>query len=331
MDTSSQAGVAFPLPEKSWATVAWHYTNQIGARNIVESAELWATSPRSLDDPEEVRHGACVVRQVWNNIRKREDLVARKLVDELLDEDLVQEVRNTTYVLSACASPSNGYLWEHFAGRDGVAIGLDLEYFWASKLSLVEMHKQARSSPQKPVISGWWEVIYSPQEQIKAAERTLTMIASDPWNLRRVHSMSDPWGGTPRFHSRVVLSTLMLLMKAPRFSGEKELRLIFGCTPDQTEESRMTPKGPRFFNPAAAMPFMQMGDPKNGLPVYGVAFGPIAESEDAIGGRNELSPPSERVWRMNDALVPDHPIEVPLNASDKGHSARAAPAPSLLE
>lgn len=268
-----RAGLGGPhapeLPLKRQTGHVWHYTSADGLLGIVGSNELWASSPRVLNDLSEIEYGWNQMKATWKDLRSS-DLPSTGVafVDEVLQNDLATAIQGLTYVTSGSLDSDLLNQWMHYSHVDGFAIGVSANGFWGPKNRLQETGRDL------PVAEGWHDVIYA-QEQQTAVTRAVLCWAATLWGGPDQGGQEEP--STEAIpEARYALQSLLLQLKHPAFSAEKEARYIVARAEGDLERYRVSE--------GRLIPYMSIsstsyvappeGTAKITLPIVGVVCGP---------------------------------------------------------
>lgn len=93
--------MSLPSGSRQHGTVGYHHTGTLGLMGVLQSNELWASSPMALNDSREVRHGHDVMIRTWRDMDKSQfDPKHVAVLDSLLEERLAEVVLTRTFILS---------------------------------------------------------------------------------------------------------------------------------------------------------------------------------------------------------------------------------------
>jgi len=269
-----------PDSRKPAERYVWHHTGAQGLIGIVRGASLWASSPLSLNDSQELLYGESVIREVWRRVRDATDVDAQRLVDEVLDTDLVAEVASRVFILSTTLEADSLNQWQRYnQGSDrGYAVVLDTAQPLAPLIP-ARSQEQIMSSFTLP---GWWRVLYEPDPQISAVEE----------HLRDITTRAEPKREWAVPNGRTWLATLMCRLKHRGFRAEKEMRYIATRAYPIKEAFRAGPAG---IVPCIALAGATSTDdiwgtsnPTMQLPIAGICCGPGSGTTDIVSAERLL-------------------------------------------
>lgn len=291
------AGDWVPVPgmRETPSRLVWHYTDARGLLGILSDGELWASAPLTLNDSTEVAYGIDLVASVWEEIR--DDLADQgatqdslALLDRLTGPDAGLWSEAPIYVV--CASSDGDALnqWQGYARSIGYAVALD------PLVTLLPLAEPIERSVQPGEIftgsrlsSGWYDVIYDPDEQRTITTELLTF-AVTKW--ASVGTMPAEAG------IGIALTTLVARLKHPGFASEKEVRFVTSRPPEVKERFR---EGARGITPYVVIkapidrlkPLSADPDKTAPLPVRNVRLAPC--------GEHDRAPLSEAARRLLDS------------------------------
>lgn len=106
----------------------YHYTNGDGVKGIVESATLWGTDPRFLNDTTELAYANTVVARVARDLLRTHAAGSQKTFLEAASLQILDAFVATFGIYVACFCEDDDLLsqWRGYrAGRGGYALGFD--------------------------------------------------------------------------------------------------------------------------------------------------------------------------------------------------------------
>jgi Protein of unknown function (DUF2971) len=208
--------------------ILYHYTSRGGLEGILRSGGLRATYRKLMNDPGEFQYARNVVYETLDEIRQRQDLpktaeslavYARKNLDQFL-RDSAEGSR--AYCACVTVSPDDAQQWASYtANGRGFAIGFDFHQF--------------ASAQMQADLSGRPHVYFAPVIYDLGAQRALTRrlveagIADLQVFMRRYSKRSEHLIALrARVTQEIVVHLLALIdfMKAPSYSGEREIRVM---------------------------------------------------------------------------------------------------------
>lgn len=245
-----------PLPPMFTSGTAWHYTSADGLIGIVSAGQVWASSPRAMNDLSEVQYGIEVLRAAFDDLdRDRIPAPCIEFLGYVLDYDMSIRMRSSLFVLSASLERDLLNQWVHYAGADGFAVGIDVG---------AEIRP---FPPNGAVFQGWHRVVYGRQEQLRVATDLLEFVgAGTPGNAETWEERRADW---PQIASgsRFLLQGLVPQFKDAAFADEREVRFI---------ASRVAPERARFRSSSGRLvPFIPVGPgPTGRIAISEIVCGP---------------------------------------------------------
>lgn len=217
--------VPIPLPMRvSSDKTIWHYTSATGLLGIIQGQELWASSPRVMNDLSEVRYGEDLLRNELKNLLDFDiSKDARQFIDEAVEFDFEAAISSSSFIVSASIDSDLLNQWAHYAGDDGFAVGLSA----GKQLRTVGGPSSKTTFTGKlPIIEAWFPVLYNAAEQKDTMRRLLRFIAS----YLTVEADNEETDSVARKSSletaRFLLQSILIQMKHPAFSDEREVRYV---------------------------------------------------------------------------------------------------------
>jgi hypothetical protein len=207
-----------PHTSQSVVPIAWHYTTVQGLLGVVQSRELWASSPLGLNDLSEMRYGVEVIAQAWRDIDLTgvgNEMTQRVVhLSALLHGHELFDGKVPIYFLCASKNPDSLNQWMHYTRAQGYALGIDTERKLAPVLS-GEVDESERMAGGF-LFAGWRDVEYRRDRQ--------TAMATDLLNFF-IRTM--PIGGEHERESMAgYLIGLAATFKHQTFAAEEEIRFI---------------------------------------------------------------------------------------------------------
>lgn len=249
-------------------TVVWHYTSTDGLWGIAKSHEVWATSPSALNDTSEIQYGADIIRAAWAGLSQQlPPSRGTDYINNVQKDQLAAVVRARVYVVSASTEPDLLSQWVHYAQTDGFAIGLHTNGYWHMKGGDGE---PIEDSSEVWSERGWYDVIYERARQMEVATNVLRWVvkAVDSGARAREPRVAAPNYGDPS----IALRTLLLQLKHPSFSDEREVRLVIPKPSGATEDYRVS-RGRLIPFICVGQHPLREGVPKS-LEINGIVLGP---------------------------------------------------------
>lgn len=90
-----------PLPPLVEEPVVWHYTDGAGLAGIVQGQRLWASSPTTLNDSEEIGLGLRLLRERVDQTRKGLTPAEVERLDDVLAPDAIEAAVPRLFIVSA--------------------------------------------------------------------------------------------------------------------------------------------------------------------------------------------------------------------------------------
>lgn len=255
-----------PLPPTVNVGTLWHYTSAEGLVGIIESGQIWASSPRVMNDITEIEFGVDRLREAFESLSTVDiPKPCLQFLSYVLDYDMLEAIQASAYVASASLERDLLNQWAQYAGTDGFAIGIDVAR---------PIRTQTVSAA---FLQGWRKVIYDHQAQVKAATDMLTFLAnSTPGTPIDWESKRGEWPKSAQT-CRFLLQGLALELKHSAFADEREVRYV---------ASRYEGELPKFRTARGRLiPYLPIGEPpKQALAVTEVVCGPTSRpgTEQAV-------------------------------------------------
>lgn len=219
--------VALPLMEHTSVQRVWHYTDTGGLLGITGSNALWASSPLGLNDASEVSHGLEVFRKVLDEMTQV-TADQKAFCDALFGEKLQSLVTDSVFFL--CASRDGDLLnqWQHYSRAQGYSIGLKTG---------IMLFPQSHIPTMSMIWTGWFDVIYEPQEQVDMAREVLTFI------LKHLAGREEDGSWATLSHAWGMIGNVASRFKHVAFKPEAEVRYIYARVEGIKELFRPGPRG----------------------------------------------------------------------------------------
>jgi Protein of unknown function (DUF2971) len=224
-----------PDSQKSETAVVYHYTDVDTMMKIVDSACLWATSIKYLNDVKEYEHFRDIVRKNIPRLIESQSFGSdeRELLDEFCrpkstgpDTGIVQAIPNVGPFVASCSS-SNDSLpqWRSYcANGNGVAIGFRVDCLrLARAMDLEELHHGAFRFGAVEYLELADE--HRVDAEIKKAVSSAMKDRQQARFFRR--SRSTPERDMTRYYFSQAIDQFAPFIKHPSFSTENEYRLLF--------------------------------------------------------------------------------------------------------
>jgi hypothetical protein len=218
-----------PYSDQMTSESVWHYTGAEGLLGILQKDVLWASSPISLNDSEEIHYGIGVFGEAWTSLPKTEITPERQQhIESILMSDFEKLLLDDIYLVCASRSADSLNQWRGYADGQGYAIELST----ASKLAVIASGPSPLPAGSPKFLMGWYEVVYDRSAQLKMATEMLAFLL-DP-NRK---APSDPLGVDRGF-----VANMVVRFKHVGFSDEKEVRFVARRF-SAKEEYRRGPRG----------------------------------------------------------------------------------------
>jgi Protein of unknown function (DUF2971) len=239
----------------------YHYTTQLGLLGIVQSEEIWATHHQCLNDRQEYLHAK---ELVLGEIEKRLTTARRNerpVLEEMLSAlDLPGHEDVNLYVASFSEQRDSLSQWRAYgAATSGFAVG-----FQCDRLVLPDGFILVRC-------------IYDQTEQDKIVQAIVSEVLA--------RSSRPALFSVASVHLRLILHTLALTLKHPKFKEEEEWRIISPVLMDLApafpvvEETKLAFRpGKSVLTPYRCIPLKDAGDR---FPLSQVVVGPNPNPQQA--------------------------------------------------
>lgn len=194
-------------PDVAAPTVLYHYTSAAGLKGILKTGCVWATDNNYLNDPDELRAGTKIVRDLVGELVANDPSQSPLLSSILEAEDLVSPITGVddrAYIASFSARKDDLYQWLHYGdGGKGFAIGVSI------------------------VDAPWRSVLYS-KEDFQDRVRGLVSKLDETFNAILDRHPTVDVGGFTDHAARVLLKLLewACRYKDKAYEHEQEWRLL---------------------------------------------------------------------------------------------------------
>lgn len=265
----------------------YHYTTQLGLLGIVQGKDIWATHHQCLNDRQEYLHAKELVR---GEIEKRLTTAKpneRPVLEGMLSAlDLPGNEDVNLYVASFSEESDSLSQWRAYgAATSGFALG-----FRCNRLVLPDGFNLVRC-------------VYDPPKQYKIVGAIVSEV------LKR--SLPPALFSVASVHLRLVLHTLALTLKHPKFEEEKEWRIISPVLMDFApafpikvkEETKLAFRlGKSVLTPYRSIP---LKDDKSNFPLIEIVVGPNPSPQQAHRSvQSLLNSEGLKAVAMRDSDVP---------------------------
>jgi hypothetical protein len=165
-----------PFAEKTIHSSVWHYTNAEGLLGILQTQSIWASSPKALNDLQEISFGLDAVREAFLKYFFANDIPSERAdrINRILTPEIIEKQIDSIFVLSASNDFDLLNQWQHYSDADGFAVEID------TSLPLGIKSKDGKTTlgrrKQDLFFSGWYDVIYSSDQQNKKIQEILTYV-----------------------------------------------------------------------------------------------------------------------------------------------------------
>lgn len=188
--------------------ILYHYTTASAFQSIVETAQIWATNVRFLNDTSELNYAIERAGKLWNQSPAKHPSEYRKICMVALSVGF-----NYTYIVSFSEMADDLSQWRAYARPGGLCIGfsraaLEKSFNDAAEMSGIERCHYDKKSLDDMLLAKRSEIDAS----IASSETVDDRLANDAFDLLLIASSS----------------------KNPSFVSEREVRLVF--YPDMEEE-----------------------------------------------------------------------------------------------
>lgn len=269
--------------------ILYHYTSRGGLEGILRSGGLRATYRKLMNDPGEFQYARNVVYETLDEIRVRTDLprvaeslavYARKNLDLFLRDSMEG---SRAYCACVTVSSDDAQQWASYAANgQGFAIGFDFHQFASAQM-------QADLSGRAHVYFA--PVIYDAGAQHALAKRIVEAGISDIQRFADTCSRhsKDLTALRDRVMKEIVVYVLALIdfMKAPSYSGEREIRLMV----NPNDGTLAAPGVQHYERNGESIPYIliDMRNPTtNRLSLAEIRIGPDASFPDELAYAEEL-------------------------------------------
>jgi hypothetical protein len=249
----------------------FHYTDGGGAKGIVETKRLWATSIRHLNDAKEVEYACSLLEEVLDEVRKCDWPESAKW---FLETAGAEEVRNPyrnmlkAYVVCFCAREDLLSQWRAYGDRgSGYCIGFDAGALARHPRSATDLILR--------------RVEYDKDTQvalIRSAVEGIASILSAP-NVPGGIESTDLYSDALAIFMDILIEALVCF-KHKGFSEEGEWRIIYLFEVGPNEPFVRIRPGRNFLIPYVELDLASPVPPWTGrLPIVSVRQGPTAHTE----------------------------------------------------
>lgn len=250
----------------------WHYTNVNAFFGMVESGEIWASASTRLNDESEYVYGLSVLADVLSELttRYRGDWrsvqhTAEAILAKFTERDAAERFREELFVVSASIDGDSLSQWVHYAGVDGVAVGLSDVVPLYTKGQLAG---QAYSGPMDGLTGEWIPMFYQEEELKRQVQDLATDILEEHSQVKiQPHELVRY---AKEIRTRV--EPVLLRAKHPSFQSEGEMRFV--CSPMRGEEPEFRPVRSALTPYLALKPKSLPGTERSRLPITRLRLGP---------------------------------------------------------
>ena len=219
-ESTNTSAVDSPFANHTKHPRVWHYTNSAGLLGILDSRCLWASSPKALNDLEEISFGLASLRTNLErfSIQSSLDASAYERFKRVLADEIIGKQIDSLFVLSSSYHPDSLNQWHHYSDIDGYAIELDTSVPLGVKLDNGSTFLGRNKDTY--VFPNWYDVVYNYDEHASTSHnifRFLLELIKDP-------RFSDD--NLLFLVSRFVVMSHISRFKHVGFKDEREVRFI---------------------------------------------------------------------------------------------------------
>lgn len=206
-----------PIDVGSMSPSAWHYTDALGLVGILNTQELWASSPNSVNDATEMKFAQAEFRRMWLDVKSDENDYT-EFVDSVLNSQRFEEELYSIFFVSASTESDLLNQWMHYANSDGFAIELDTKVRLQPS-ALPPLIEDLKSSTGL-IVPDWYDVEYSEKVLIQKFLEHLHA-------FNGMHKSEDLKQVTDLVElAAFILMSLFVKTKHPGFRAENEIRFV---------------------------------------------------------------------------------------------------------
>lgn len=215
-----------PFAARTIRSSVWHYTSAEGLLGILNSHEIWASSPKALNDLEEITFGVQKLREAFDKFLTTNllTLESTRRIENIISVEFLTQQIDSIFIVSASMEADSLNQWQHYSNRDGFAIEIDtavpLGLISADGLTVFGRRREDHFFP------GWYDVVYQVEEQDQIISQILayvTRMTLDP-------SFADDV--LLNLVARMIIMPQMMRIKHQGFRDEREVRFISGSAPE---------------------------------------------------------------------------------------------------
>jgi hypothetical protein len=256
----------------------FHYTTAAGLLGILESARIWATDLRFLNDSKEsVYCRDMVIDAVANmeNPTKRPEHWAHGHGERAVEtfaryhQFVIEELRDSefgAYVTCFCESGDLLSQWRGYGKDHGYAVEIKKD----------ALRDAVKAIPAYPPASGLFKVQYGLDAAGAVVENAIRQVAD--------FNLNHP--GVKAHYSALAVNAMLAQVKHPGFAEEREWRLVVGL--EIHDESMMPGRKPTLYRPTsmAIVPYLEI--PLAHESIVSIRVGPGDNAEVRAGGVRRL-------------------------------------------
>ena len=211
-----------PFALKTERPRVWHYTNADGLLGILNTKQIWASSPKALNDLEEIKFGMQRMWKAFGDFQTRNSIKIdnAKRMANILSVDFLTTQIDEIFIVSASSSNDSLNQWQHYSEVDGFAIELDTSIPMGLRLKSGET--VFSRNQENYFFPGWYDVVYEETEQnaiIDEMFKYLARMTDDP-------SYKDDY--LLNLVARMIVMPQIARFKHNGFRDEREVRFLAG-------------------------------------------------------------------------------------------------------
>jgi hypothetical protein len=263
------------IPSATSRESVWHYTTASGLLSIVRDHELWASSPRMVNDSSEFNYGYDLIDAAIKQITAAPvvEVGLKEFLEQTVRREFFQQEIDRVFMISASSTSDSLTHWIHYSGVKGFALEIDTSVSLAPVSSL-GMKYQALNL-DRYLFRRWYDMEYLETSQ----NEHVATVASLLKNFDEVQP--NAIGESKKYIAQLIVMSYMAILKHPAFKAEHEVRFVMTRleeTPVEYREhnSRIIP----YIRLIATEPDLDGNIIQRNLPIKSVTCGPGVDKRE---------------------------------------------------
>ncbi|MEX0904446.1 MAG: DUF2971 domain-containing protein [Balneolaceae bacterium] len=256
----------------------FHYTDLNGLKGILKERGLWISHISTLNDPFELKYGQKLIIQELDNqiVKENEDNIREFYNSIKISVGSFGKAMHQTFIACFCESENLLSQWRAYSNNGGgFSIGFEI-----NDSSLITFEKTNFEECFKPILR---KIIYKPEEQMRLIKDYINIV-TEGYRKGIVGKVSGVMN--ENYHSAVMgsqasnlLLDLILSIKNPAFSEEKEWRLIHVILDHHEPEKLKFRESNYDLIPYKQSYLFDRKDESNIFPIKSIILGPSIDQE----------------------------------------------------